>query len=270
MHDTDRELWNRLQHFQIDEGTPQLPFAQRLADENSWTIGYATRVVDEYKRFVFLAVTVGHVVTPSKAVDAAWHLHLTYTRSYWERLCGEVLGRPLHHDPTRGGDAEEAKYKSLYLRTKDAYREAFGEDPPADIWPGPGSQAHKEHPIPKLSETHWLIPKRPVLSVRNAIVIGPLALLIAGCTTNGLSPEDIAVNMPIVFFVLIALALVVAGSQQKKSKDNGCCSGGGGGCGGGGGSSDHSHDGGGADAGGSDGGGSCGGGGCGGGCGGGD
>ncbi len=42
---------------------------------------------DEYRRFAFLAATAGHPVTPSDAVDQAWHLHLTYSRDYWDRFC---------------------------------------------------------------------------------------------------------------------------------------------------------------------------------------
>ena len=79
-------------------------------------------------------MTVGRHVCPSEDVDQAWHLHLTYTRSYWKRFCGDVLGRPLHHDPTRGGPAEARKHLAMYDRTLAAYREAFGHEPPPDIW----------------------------------------------------------------------------------------------------------------------------------------
>src|SRR5260221_356074 len=73
-------------------------------------------------------------ICPSEDVDAAWHLHLTYTRSYWKRFCGEVLGRQLHHEPTRGGPAENTKHLAMYEATLAVYREAFGEEPPRDIW----------------------------------------------------------------------------------------------------------------------------------------
>ena len=87
------DLYRRLREFPIDEGDPDLPFEARLARENGWAPGYARRVAAEYRRFVVLAATSAEPVCPSEAVDAAWHLHLTYTRSYWARLCGEVLGR---------------------------------------------------------------------------------------------------------------------------------------------------------------------------------
>ena len=75
------------------------------------------RAIEEYKRFVFLAMAAGHPVTPLDEVDQVWHLHLCYTRSYWEDLCGEVLRAPLHHGPTRGGAAERARFDDQYRRT---------------------------------------------------------------------------------------------------------------------------------------------------------
>ncbi|MGF2075510.1 glycine-rich domain-containing protein, partial [Enterococcus casseliflavus] len=90
---------------------------QRLARENGWKLEFTRRVVAEYKRFIFLAIVAGHAVTPSQQVDQAWHLHLLYTRSYWDDFCGQVLGLRIHHGPTQGGSAEQAKYRDWYDRT---------------------------------------------------------------------------------------------------------------------------------------------------------
>ena len=70
-------------------------------------------MISEYRRFVFLALAAGHPVTPSDQVDQAWHLHLLYTNSYWNRFCGETLGRRLHHGPTQGGASERDKFTGL-------------------------------------------------------------------------------------------------------------------------------------------------------------
>jgi hypothetical protein len=91
-------------------------------------------VIEEYKRFAFLAVVADHQVTPCDAVDQAWHLHLTYTRDYWERFCPEVLGRSLHHGPTAGGAAEAQRYFEQYAATLKSYEAVFGPAP-ADLWP---------------------------------------------------------------------------------------------------------------------------------------
>lgn len=80
-------------------------------------------------------MTSGHDVTPSDAVDHAWHLHLTYTRDYWERFCLEVLESDLHHGPTKGGPVERDHFYHQYAATLAAYEAAFGSSPPLGIWP---------------------------------------------------------------------------------------------------------------------------------------
>jgi len=127
-------LWQALSAYEVGPADADFSFAQRLARENGWTPAKAARVFEEYRRFLFLAATAGHSVTPSDAVDQAWHLHLTYTRDYWERLCPEVLGQPLHHGPTKGGRAEGERFFEQYARTLRSYEAAFGPAP-ADIWP---------------------------------------------------------------------------------------------------------------------------------------
>lgn len=112
-----------------------LTFEARLARENRWTADFAARVIQEYRRFCFLAITAGHEVTPSDAVDQAWHLHLTYSRDYWQHFCPVILRADLHHGPTAGGQVEKQRYYDQYAATLAAYETAFGETAPLDIWP---------------------------------------------------------------------------------------------------------------------------------------
>ncbi len=128
------DLWQALSAYEVGPADADLSFIARLARENGWSPARAARVFEEYRRFLFLAMTAGHPVTPSDAVDQAWHLHLTYTRDYWERLCPAVLGRPLHHGPTKGGRAEGERFFEQYAQTLRSYEAAFGPAP-ADIWP---------------------------------------------------------------------------------------------------------------------------------------
>ena len=136
-------LYDRLLTFDFDEPGTELTFVRRLARENGWTLYFAERVILEYKRFLFLALEADHVVSPSEQVDQAWHLHLTYTRSYWNELCPKVLRKPLHHGPTKGGHEEQAKFIDLYNQTLASYERHFGEAPPRDIWP-PAAQRFGE------------------------------------------------------------------------------------------------------------------------------
>ncbi len=132
---TEHPLWQALSAYEVGPADADFTFTARLARENGWTAAHAARVFEEYRRFLFLAITAGHEVTPSDAVDQAWHLHLTYTRDYWERLCPDVLGARLHHGPTKGGRAEASRYFEQYAQTLRSYEAAFGPAP-GDIWPG--------------------------------------------------------------------------------------------------------------------------------------
>jgi hypothetical protein len=129
--------WLRIQQHPLDDPDAELPFTRRLARENRWPLHFAVRVVNEYRRFCYLAIAAGHTVTPSDEVDQAWHLHLLYTRDYWDDFCPNVLGTPLHHGPTRGGKSEGLRYDEQYRMTLDSYARIFGEQAPRDIWPPP-------------------------------------------------------------------------------------------------------------------------------------
>lgn len=129
----DDDLWRAIDGLQLDDPDQALTFTQRLARENRWQHWYATRVVDEYRRFLYLLARAGHPVTPSNPVDQAWHLHLTYSQSYWEDLAPHFPSPP-HHGPTKGGAAEDEKYREWYQKTLDSYARIFGEEPPGHIW----------------------------------------------------------------------------------------------------------------------------------------
>jgi hypothetical protein len=161
-------LRERIEAFVLDEPNTSLPFTSRLAREQAWTHAYAARAVLEYRRFLYLAMTAGHPVTPSEAVDQVWHLHLVYTKSYWQRLCRDVLGQDLHHEPTQGGLSEGVKFTDWYEKTLASYQSTFGENPPSDLWPtaqrrfanagaGRWVDGHRFWLIPRPSFTqlHW-------------------------------------------------------------------------------------------------------------------
>lgn len=136
---TDKALWQAINAYTPDVANVALPFTRRLARDMNWSLPHAEAVVTEYKKFIYLICLSGTVLTPSDAVDEAWHLHLLYTRDYWDRFCGEVLGRAIHHTPTTGGPAEDAKYREAYGRTLALYEAEFGTPPPG-IWPQPSQR----------------------------------------------------------------------------------------------------------------------------------
>ncbi len=160
MNASQISLLEKIKHFSLDEQDASFSFTVRLAREQAWSLGYAARVCDEYKRFMFLAVIAEHPVTPSVDVDAVWHLHLLYTRSYWHSWCNETLEKEIHHEPTRGGNAEDEKFHNWYTATLQSYIHYFGKEAPIDIWPSTndrftqGVAARWVNP-----DTHFIVPR---------------------------------------------------------------------------------------------------------------
>src|SRR5688572_8564811 len=174
-------LWRKLLDFSLDTPGAADPFSARLARENGWPTTYARRVIHEYKRFVLLAVASGHAVSPSDAVDQAWHLHLTYTRSYWQALCAGLLGRPLHHVPSDGTATDREKHRNDYTNTLASYERLFAERAPRDIWPPLARRFEKDNASRRvLCARHWIIAKprawRELVSARGSFAASPWLL----------------------------------------------------------------------------------------------
>jgi uncharacterized protein (TIGR04222 family) len=131
-----RARWGRVEAHPVGGADAAKAFVQRLAREQAWSLDRAEAALLEYRRFAFLCCIAGHEVTPSRAVDAVWHLHLIYTRDYWDQFCRDTLDATLHHDPGAGHD-DAARHRWQYRQTLDLYRRYFGP-PPESFWP----QAH--------------------------------------------------------------------------------------------------------------------------------
>lgn len=196
---TDKALWQAINAYDIDAADAVLPFSGRLGRDNGWTLDFARRAVAEYKRFIYLVCVSGSTLTPSEAVDSVWHLHLIYTRDYWDRFCAESLNRTVHHGPTEGGRAEADRYRDCYARTLGLYRSEFGTEPPGDIWPD--ETLRFAPPTTQIidTRTHIILPKRQVFL---CLGLAPV-LALAGCGLIERSPV-----LPWTIFALIVAVLV--------------------------------------------------------------
>lgn len=231
MNEAAQTLYLRIQAYSLDAVGASLSFSRRLARENNWTKEYSQRVMDEYKKFILLAMVSGHEVSPSDSVDQAWHLHLTYTRDYWNEFCDEILGTPLHHNPTRGGQTEQQKYWQMYQRTLNSYDRLFKEKPPLDIWPSPEQRFGRDlHFVRVNTERYWIMPKPtwswlrkkrqtiqlPLLLLLSAVISGCAAvspLLITAMTVGELvwlnDFMTLSTNAFLVFYAGTGLALLL-------------------------------------------------------------
>jgi uncharacterized protein (TIGR04222 family) len=134
MLDKQQQLYQRICDYELDDQSHEFGFLAHLMGANGWSRTFALRAIEEYRKFVFLALVADHPVTPSDQVDQVWHLHLLCSDAYWNDFCPRVLGRPLHHHPAKGGQAERDRFHEQYRATIRSYRQHFGE-PPLDLWP---------------------------------------------------------------------------------------------------------------------------------------
>lgn len=196
----------RLAAFELDDPSSGLSFTERLARENLWSLRYARRVIVEYKRFLELTIVAEHSCCPSDAVDQAWHQHMVYTRSYWDDLCPNVLQRPLHHGPTRGGQREQKRHHEMYAETLASYERIFGSPAPSDIWPAAEIRFQQSIQSVRVNRgEYWIIPKPNWLQMAGAGGFASLPVFF-----SALNPLDLpGKTFLAVYAVLVVIALIL-------------------------------------------------------------
>jgi hypothetical protein len=216
----ENQLWDNILGFEFDEPGTQLTFGARLARENGWTGYYTNRVVAEYKKFIFLCCTSPHDITPSDPVDQAWHLHLTYTKSYWQSLCRDTLGKEIHHNPTKGGKSEQQKFSSLYKGLHEIYAEKFGLQPPPDIWHDAKTRFTDTN-FMRVNLSQYYRLRKPSARIKTLL----FQLLIVAIGMLCIKASDDSYGFLIVFTVfLIISAFSKKGGGKGGSSDGGCSS----------------------------------------------
>lgn len=243
----DAALRAALSHLRITS-PDGVPFEAALAERNGWALDFAERVADEYCGFLYLATTAGFEVTPSQAVDQAWHLHLEWPH-YRETLCREILGRDLEHRPGTGEPEDEARCARQYAETLALYERVFGKPPPDNIWPDPDAPEMEDVKEEEEEEENL------VRTLSHRVALGSLVASLPALAFGFPGAGFFLAGSALVIF-LVGQAAAGSGLSAQNRKSGSSC--GTGGCGGG--ESGSSGD---------DCGASCGGGGCGGGCGGG-
>jgi len=132
---SQQELWDKIQNFNFDDPNSSYPFSKKLSSENNWSGSFTQKAIAEYRKFIYLCCISPNGASPSETVDKVWHLHLTYTKNYWEDFCGSALQQQIHHHPSKGGPSEKARHNDWYTQTLELYKITFGTPPPPDVWP---------------------------------------------------------------------------------------------------------------------------------------
>ncbi len=225
-------LWNRIKAFQFDDSDTYLTFAKRLARENGWSSNYTEAVIEEYKKFIFLCCISDKPITPSDQVDQAWHLHMIYTKSYWNNFCSNTLQNEIHHNPTKGGSKEGEKFKNLYAHTFLLYQEKFKQDVPKQIWLN-ADKRFSEIDFQRINVSKfWIIQKPSKALVASGLLF---VILIAGLLN--IQSEYTGTFGFIAILILIVGLMIYISTKSNGGKGNSGCSAGSGTC-----SSSHNHD----------------------------
>lgn len=126
-------------------------FKHKLSQLYNWNEDYIDRLIIEYKKFLYLGTIQS--VNPSWEIDQMWHLHLQYTKEYWNVWCKEILKIDFHHNPEPLMQKSPPK-RDNYIDTVELYISIFNENPPSDIW----TQWKKKDNLLVDLNTEWVIP----------------------------------------------------------------------------------------------------------------
>ena len=117
---TKQHDWANWSQLRVGNPVEQYAFWQTLAQRQGWTIAFAENVFEEYRKFLYLALTSPVPIAPPPPIRAAWDLHREL--STWRELAesGEIERR-LSQSASPDG-------------TRAAYLAAFSAYPPESIW----------------------------------------------------------------------------------------------------------------------------------------
>ena len=120
---------------------------ERVAKENLWSDFFTFCVVEEYKKFLYLASITN--VAPSFEIDQVWHAHMLFSKDY--EKTEKLLGKRIHHQPNIEGQSGKDEYKNTF----HIYWDTFGYNPPRKIWT---TWKNYNHAYIDLN-SHWVTPE---------------------------------------------------------------------------------------------------------------
>lgn len=137
-------LWLKLNLMNAQGLQAFAPMMQMVQQQMGVNTEMAQRVIEEYRKFLFLAMRAGHQVIPPGVVNDVWMMHLQNAQNYWENLGQMITEKPV----AQGIDAKSfASMADAWAATLKSYETIFGSKPPMDIW-GKGPAA--ENPMTQM------------------------------------------------------------------------------------------------------------------------
>lgn len=199
---------SRILEFNFSDESEKRIFFRKLSDLNGWSEGFCQKAFTEYKRFIYLSATTGGRVVPSKVIDSVWHLHLTFTKSYWHDFCRDRIGKDIHHNPSQPDAESKIRDHSDYQKTLELYRTTFGAEPADGLWTNAGGRCTR-----KAASRHlWIA------------LVGATTLL-AACSADSGFGVPFGFFLVFIFLLFSLSSLFSGGSKKKKGRKRGAGSG---------------------------------------------
>ena len=149
-------------------------------------------------------------------MDQAWHLHLTYTKSYWIDFCKNTLEKEIHHNPTKGGKSEASKFDDFYSQTKEDYKAIFKVEPPIEIWPS-NENRFSDIDFKRINiNRNWII-KKPSFQQKNIFT----TLIIALTSLLFIKATNYSETFITILIIIVIAILLYNASKDGKNNGNG-------------------------------------------------
>ncbi len=127
------DIKKKILNFNIHSNGDSSIFISKLMSENGWSKNFTLQALSEYKKFIYLLYISDARLSPSVVIDKIWHCHLTFTQSYWQDLCRDILKKDIHHIPSSLNDISNQQDSLSYERTLKFYQVQFG-NPNLKVW----------------------------------------------------------------------------------------------------------------------------------------
>lgn len=133
---------------QVDAFEVPSLLTDRIARIHNVPSDFASGLIQEAKRMLFLSIISNSNVAPSDRIDWAWHEMLMFTQFY--KKFGDYIGGFVHHIPNPPPDQDDKEEtwdeiqatlgmprhgSDTYIKTKVNYQKYFGVIPDPLYWP---------------------------------------------------------------------------------------------------------------------------------------
>jgi hypothetical protein len=88
-------LWLKLNMMNAQGMQAFAPMMQMMEQQMGQNSEMAQRVIEEYRKFLFLAMRAGPSGDPARPINDVWMMHMQNAQNYWENLAKMITERPV-------------------------------------------------------------------------------------------------------------------------------------------------------------------------------